>query len=96
MAIPLMRVASTSGNPAARETCRVQVLGFRVHCSLFRVQGLCLRVPYTHATPQLREGTHSSHLTGCIYELVLEGQLPYKVVNLLFTITDQNVKLTVL
>ena len=36
------------------------------------------------------------HLTERIYELVLESQLPHKIVNLLFTITNQNNELTVL
>ena len=36
-----------------------------------------------------------SHLTGFIYLLPLESQLPNKIVNLLFTITYQNLKLLV-
>ena len=39
---------------------------------------------------------YQSHLTECIYQLVLESQLPHKIVNLLFTITSCNIKLTVL
>ena len=35
-------------------------------------------------------------LTYCILELVLESQLPPKIVSLLFTITDSHVKLIVL
>ena len=35
-----------------------------------------------------------THLTGCIHESVSESQLPHKIVNFLFTITDQNIKLT--
>ena len=37
-----------------------------------------------------------SYLTLCIYQLGLESQLPPKIVNLLLTITDENIKLTVL
>jgi len=29
-----------------------------------------------------------SYLTACIYQLVLESQLPHEIVNLLFTITN--------
>ena len=36
------------------------------------------------------------YLTDCIYELVLESQLPHRIVNLLFTITNQNIQLTIL
>ena len=36
------------------------------------------------------------YLTECIYLLVLENQNPHKIVNLSFTITNQNVKLKVL
>ena len=36
-----------------------------------------------------------AYLTECIYQLVLESQLPHKLVNLLFTITYQNIKLMV-
>ena len=36
------------------------------------------------------------YLTECIYQLVLESQLPHKIVNMLFTITYQMIKLTVL
>ena len=36
------------------------------------------------------------YLTDCIYELVLESQLPHKIVNIMFTITNQNTELTVL
>ena len=32
----------------------------------------------------------------CIHEMVLESQLPHRVVNLLFTITNENNKLTML
>ena len=32
------------------------------------------------------------HLTECIYQFVLESQLPHKIVNLLFTITNQYIK----
>ena len=32
--------------------------------------------------------TNRPYLTQCIYQLVLESQLPHKIVNLLFTITD--------
>ena len=40
-------------------------------------------------------GTQSP-LTECIYSLVLESQRPHKIVNLLFTITNEDIKLTVL
>ena len=36
------------------------------------------------------------YLTECIYWLALESQPPHKIVNLLFTITGENVKLTIL
>ena len=35
-------------------------------------------------------------LTECINQMVLESQLPHKIVNLLFIITNKNSKLTVL
>ena len=35
-------------------------------------------------------------LTECIYVRVLERQLPHKIVNLLFTIADQDIKLMIL
>ena len=37
-----------------------------------------------------------SHLTECINQTILENELPHKIVNLLFTVTDQNIKLTIL
>jgi hypothetical protein len=36
-----------------------------------------------------------SYLTECVHQSFSESQLPYKIVNLLFTITDSNMKLTV-
>ena len=36
------------------------------------------------------------HLKECIYQMVLESQLPHKVVNLLFTVANQNNKWTIL
>ena len=36
-----------------------------------------------------------AYLTQCIHELVLESQLPHKIVNLLFTIADSSIRLTV-
>ena len=36
------------------------------------------------------------YLTECIYSSVLESQLPHEIVNLLFTTTTLNIKLTVL
>ena len=39
--------------------------------------------------------TYRSHLTGWIYLLVSESQLPHKFVNLFFTTTNWNVKLLV-
>ena len=40
--------------------------------------------------------TEQVHLAECVYSSVLESRLPHKIVDLLFTITIQNVKLTVL
>jgi len=37
---------------------------------------------------------HSSHLTEFMDQMVLESQRPYKIVDLLFTITYENKKLT--
>ena len=37
-----------------------------------------------------------TYLTESLYQLVLESQLPHKIVNLLLTITNQNIKSTVL
>ena len=37
----------------------------------------------------------SSYLTECIHSLVLESQLPHKIVNLSFTISDIKIKLTI-
>ena len=37
--------------------------------------------------------TQSSYLTECIYQLVLQSQLPHKIVDLMFTITNQKVSL---
>jgi hypothetical protein len=34
---------------------------------------------------------HHDHLTKCIYQIVLESQFTNKVVNLLFTITNQKI-----
>ena len=36
------------------------------------------------------------YLTQCIDQMVSESQLPHKIVNLLFTIINQNIKLTIL
>jgi hypothetical protein len=36
------------------------------------------------------------YLTECDYQLVLESQLPHKIVNLLFKIAYKSIKLTVL
>ena len=35
------------------------------------------------------------YLTACVYYLLLESQLSHEIVNLLLTITKQNIKLTV-
>jgi hypothetical protein len=43
-----------------------------------------------------RIARQGSYLTECIHQLVLESQLRYKIVNFLFTFTNQNMKLTVL
>ena len=40
--------------------------------------------------------TPPSYFTGFIHQLVSESQLPHTIVNLLLTITDGNMKLTVL
>ena len=36
------------------------------------------------------------HLAECIYQLVIESRFPHKIVELLFTTTNRNIKLTVL
>ena len=36
------------------------------------------------------QGGTQTYLTECILQLVLESQLPHKIVNLLFTITNLN------
>ena len=36
------------------------------------------------------------HITECIDSMVLEGQLPHKIVNLLFTVANSHSKLTAL
>ena len=36
------------------------------------------------------------HFTECINEMVFERQLPHKIVNLLFTIANLNIKLDIL
>ena len=54
--------------------------------------------------PNQRAGGHSavdhegrgSHVTECIYQWVLESQIPQNIINLLFTIADKNIKLSVL
>ena len=43
-----------------------------------------------------RDTWNTSRSPECVYQLVLESQLPHKIVNLLFTITYQNNKLTIL
>ena len=49
------------------------------------------------AAPKWKKDTRSqSHLTQCISQMVSESQLPYKIVNLLVTITNLNNKLTIL
>ena len=62
-----------------------------------------IHVSHVSLTPSHRvSGTRSggrerqSYLTKCIYQLALEIHLPHKIVNLLFTITNSNTKLTVL
>ena len=41
-------------------------------------------------------GLVGAHLTEGIYQLVVESKLPHKTVNLFFTFTNQNNKLTIL
>ena len=48
------------------------------------------------AASRVSPALHRAYLTQCVYLLVLESQLPHKIVNLLSTITDQYIKLTVL
>ena len=44
----------------------------------------------------LRGDLFGVDLTECIHLVVLESQLPHKIANLLFSITNQNIELTVL
>ena len=62
------------------------------------------RIKYTHDietmipvhTSLIAAGLRYSFLTECIYLFVLESQFPHKIVNLVFAITNSNIKLTVL
>ena len=38
----------------------------------------------------------SSCLTECVYQSVVEGRIPHTIVKLLFTLIDENIKVTVL
>jgi hypothetical protein len=50
-----------------------------------------------HAIQEKTEGRDRKvHLTICIYSLVLESQLPHIIVNLLCTMTENDIKLAVL
>ena len=51
------------------------------------------RRPPSNASPALGG---VAHLTACTYRSVLVSKLPHKIVNLLFAITNYNIKLTVL
>ena len=46
--------------------------------------------------PRTRKVDQRPYLTKCIFQLVLESQLPHTIVKILFTITTRNIKLTVL
>ena len=51
-------------------------------------------LPNPNPTPQTlnpRPLPVETHLTYCIYELVLESPHPHKIVNLLFAIADENI-----
>ena len=39
--------------------------------------------------------TRQFHLTECIHRLVLKSQIPHKIINTLFTMTHENIELTV-
>ena len=52
--------------------------------------------PHFIGSRELPHSCAKSYLTQCNHQSVLGSQLPHKVVNLLFTITDENVKLAVL
>jgi hypothetical protein len=82
---------------------RVQGSGFRVQGSGFRVQGSGFRVQgvegpgglwsgFREVSAQLVNVPRLQHLrpyiTQCINQIVSESQLPHKIVNLSFTITD--------
>ena len=71
------------------------------HRSVLTHQDLCTSY-LKEVVDFLAEGGHGGvreacrGLTQCINQTVLENQLPHKIVNLLFNITHQNHKLTVL
>ena len=47
------------------------------------------------AEPSARSVSMQAYLTECIYELVLESQLPREIVNLLSIITNYDIKLSI-
>ena len=53
------------------------------------------RTRSSSAPPTSSKAIPQSYLTKCIYYLVLESQLHHKIVNLLFAIINQNIKLTI-
>jgi len=55
-----------------------------------------MRLKYEPAAGPLGQTTTRSYFTEWIYQSLLGGQLPDKTVNLLFTITNPNIELTVL
>ena len=103
---------SNSESRASEFGSRVSGLGSRASGFESRVSGFQSRVsgfgftrrpgasPPLHAEPQILPLPHSPavgfHLTECIIKMISESQLSHKSVNLLFTITHQNNKLTVL
>jgi hypothetical protein len=70
---------------------RIEALEWRVECLGFRteVAGLTTRSLILVARDRKKSSRHKSsrkvcfHLTRCIYQLVLESQLPRKTVNLM-------------
>jgi hypothetical protein len=65
---------------------------------------MCMDKMFDQATPwyesddgkKFGKSTLKSYLTECIYQLVLESQLPHKIVNLSFAITSSHIEVILL
>ena len=86
-----------SGSRVHGSGLRAQGSEFMFHSSCFMVHGSEFRVESSTQLDLRRAGPSGRfYLEQCMNSMVFESHLPKKIVNSLFTITKNNIKLTLL